>query len=405
MRIVCAAHQNGRIGGVESYLADVIPALRAAGHGVAGWFETADAARQPILSAADGITSWVADADPRSFDALREWRPDVIFAHGFRSPAHERRLLDIAPAIFFAHSYYGTCISGSKTQQSPSPVTCEREFGWRCLALYYPRQCGGRNPLTMARQYRLQHERRTLLERYERIVVASGHMAREYARHGLGGKVRVAPLPVAQGPATLPARPDSAEWRVLYLGRLEHTKGALIALESAAAVSESAGRPVTLQISGEGSLMTVLRQRAARLRDTHPRLRVEITGWIDARERTASLERADLLLVPSYWPEPFGLVGPEAGARGLPAVAFAVGGIPEWLTDGVNGRLVAANPPSVPGFAAAILDCLGDPERLRAMRERSRLAAARHTLSRHIAQLEEVFSAAASRPTAMATAP
>ena len=50
-------------------------------------------------------------------------------------------------------------------------------------------------------------------------------------------------------------------------------------------------------------------------------------------------------MVPSIWPEPFGQVGPEAGLYGVPAAAFAVGGTPSWLTDGVNGRLAPGDPP------------------------------------------------------------
>ena len=46
------------------------------------------------------------------------------------------------------------------------------------------------------------------------------------------------------------------------------------------------------------------------------------------------------MAVPSLWPEPFGLVGLDAASLGRPAVAFDVGGIGEWLTDGANGRLV-----------------------------------------------------------------
>ena len=47
--------------------------------------------------------------------ALRAWRPDVVYMHGVADVALERALLDVAPSVLFAHSYYGTCISGTKT--------------------------------------------------------------------------------------------------------------------------------------------------------------------------------------------------------------------------------------------------------------------------------------------------
>ena len=54
-------------------------------------------------------------------------------------------------------------------------------------------------------------------------------------------------------------------------------------------------------------------------------LRAEFTGWVRPSRRTDLMRGADLLAVPSVWPEPFGLVGVEAGCVGLPAAAFDVG--------------------------------------------------------------------------------
>lgn len=54
--------------------------------------------------------------------------------------------------------------------------------------------------------------------------------------------------------------------------------------------------------------------------------------------------RATIFALPSRQ-EPFGIVLLEAGAFGLPVVASRVGGIPEILTDGDTGRLVAPDNP------------------------------------------------------------
>jgi glycosyltransferase involved in cell wall biosynthesis len=52
--------------------------------------------------------------------------------------------------------------------------------------------------------------------------------------------------------------------------------------------------------------------------------------------------KADLVIVPSRWQEPFGLIGVEAFAHGKPVIGFDVGGISEWLHDGENGFLIPA---------------------------------------------------------------
>lgn len=391
MRIAFAAHRASRIGGVESYLATIVPSLRNAGHDVACWFETDDITRESILAGEPGIKVWTAgDRHDDAVRSLRAWAPDVLYVHGLTSPVRERELLTLAPAVCFAHSYYGTCVSGSKMHLFPAPRPCARTFGYECLAQYYPRRCGGLSPVTMLHQFRLQRDRLQLLTLYDRIVVASRHMAEEYTRHGLAEKVRVVSLPV-QGPIVDGARETSSDsWQLLYLGRFEKTKGTLTALESAAIVARSTRRRVMLQISGEGSLSEQLRERARTLMGEHANLSVSITGWLRPDECVGAFDRADLLLVPSAWPEPFGMVGIEAGLRGLPSIAFGVGGIEEWLQDGVNGRITSAlSDPNE--FAAAIISCLTDPIMLALMQRQSVLAARRFSVAAHVKTLEAVL--------------
>src|SRR5438132_30986 len=59
--------------------------------------------------------------------------PDLIYAHGLLDPELEARTLAIAPGVFCAHAYYGTCISGGKTFKFPVVTPCNRPFGWHCL--------------------------------------------------------------------------------------------------------------------------------------------------------------------------------------------------------------------------------------------------------------------------------
>jgi glycosyltransferase involved in cell wall biosynthesis len=84
------------------------------------------------------------------------------------------------------------------------------------------------------------------------------------------------------------------------------------------------------------------------------------------RDPAPALQVSDLAAVPSHF-EALGLSGIEALATGLPVVASAVGGLLDFVVDGVNGMLC---PPKHP---EALADRLG---RLIADRElRTRLAA------------------------------
>jgi glycosyltransferase involved in cell wall biosynthesis len=96
--------------------------------------------------------------------------------------------------------------------------------------------------------------------------------------------------------------------------------------------------------------------------------------------------------MPSLWPEPFGLIGPEAGLSGVPSAAFAVGGIPEWLRDGVNGHLAPADPPSAAGLAEAIVRCLREPEEYSRLCAGALTAARAFSVKEHIRRLTDIFN-------------
>jgi len=102
------------------------------------------------------------------------------------------------------------------------------------------------------------------------------------------------------------------------------------------------------------------------------------------------LTDAAVLAVPSVWPEPFGLVGLEAAARGVPAVAFDTGGIRQWLHHDVSGLLV----PPAGGFRAmaTALATILDDRALRDRLSRGAIAAATAmSLDAHADALERVL--------------
>ncbi len=398
MRIAVVNWSARRAGGAEHYVANVIPALTGSGHAVALWAETdAPADREPIAPRDQLPTFVVRDLGrDAALSALRGWAPDVIYAHGLLSPPLEARVLDIAPAVFMVHGYYGTCISGAKSFQVPVARPCHRRFGPACFAQFYPRRCGGLNPVTMVAQYRTQRARLRLLSRYRTILTSSAHMRAEYLRHGLGEhQVRRVAFLVRSGSPPLGARRSPGGPRhLVFAGRMDRTKGGPLLLDAVAGVSRRLAQPLRLTLAGDGPARSSWERRAARLAAAHPPVSITFTGWLDDQRLGALFDEADLLVVPSVWPEPFGLVGPEAGLHGVPAAAFAVGGIPDWLSDGVNGFLAPGDPPRAAGLAEAIYRCLADAETHRRLREEAVRSAQRFSLQRHLHELELVLGSA-----------
>lgn len=397
MRIAIATWTSRLAGGVETYLATVIPALLQRGYEVAMLHEVDEPHdRAPLVTSA--VPQWCAADEPRAaIESLRAWKPDVVFANGMDSPELERRAMETAPTVFFAHAYRGTCISGTKSFRTPRRTSCHRTLGLPCLAHYLPRQCGGYSPATMMRLYRRESERRNLLARYAAVVAFSDHIRDEYIRHGVP-PARTSVLPSHVGSASPGPRSAYADLpeRILFVGRMEPLKGGDLLLDAIPVAEEILGRPLHARFVGDGTERGRLEAKARAWAATRRASRVEFTGWLGADARDRLLAATDLLVVPSVWPEPFGLVGIEAAAFGVPAAAFDVGGISQWLTDGVNGHLAGADPPTARSLASAIVRCLVDPAHHARLGEGARKLAASHTPQAHVTALEEVLLAAAA---------
>lgn len=400
MRIGIATWTRRLAGGVESYLADLVPALLDRSHDVALLHEVDEPAdRAPITDAA-GVPQWcAAGAAARALAALTAWRPDVIYAHGLDDPALETQVAAIAPAVFFAHAYRGTCVSGTKSFAALSHTTCDRRLGWQCLLHYFPHRCGGLNPVTMARLYKRETQRRDRFGQYAAVVMFSRHIQSEYVKHGVPReRTHRLPchLPSAAGLPTVGKAVAELPSRILFIGRMEALKGGHVLLDALPEVQKSLGRPLNVTFLGDGRLRPQWEAQAGRLFPPGAATRVEFAGWAGPEERQRRLCEADLLVVPSLWPEPFGLIGLEAAAHGVPSAAFDVGGIGEWLVDGVSGYLAPANPPRAGALAAAIVKCLRDGGAQAALSRGALQIASRHSLGAHMTALLDVLTAASA---------
>lgn len=384
-------------GGIETYVDFLLSAVANCGYEVALWTEQDSPVDRLPLTVPARASRWCAATDgvEASVSALERWAPSVLLVHGMVDETLEARLLGLAPAVFVAHTYTGTCISGGKTLVFPRPRPCARQFGPACLALFYPRRCGGLSPVTMIRDYRRQVRRLEIIRSYARVLTLSEHMRREYVRHGFApDRVRTLPAyrpaepalqsPIDPGPHDVPT--------LLFLGRMDPLKGCHVLIDALPIVQVRLGRRLRLVIAGDGPDRTRCEERAARVRSSQ--IEVEFRGWVDAVGRSRALAETDVVVLPSLWPEPYGLSGLEAAAAGVPVAAFGVGGIPEWLHEG-RGRTAPADPPTAAGLAEAICGCLSMTRRASATLDTLRDQQTRHVAAL-IAALDDVASQARS---------
>lgn len=391
MRILIATAHRNMVGGVEKYLQRVIPALINAGHQAAMLY---DYRFDPVKERIDppelnvpccGASEEGPEAGLRF---ARQWKPDIVYSQGIENHCLQSTLLNDYPTVLYAHNYIGTCISGEKCHAFPVPRPCDRQFGPTCALLYLPRRCGGLNPATMWKMYRAAQGRNADLRRYAAILVASSHMRSEFERHGVSpDRIGVAALP---NPAAeqAPSRSPSANLpnRLLFLGRLTKLKGGSQLLRAIPLAERKLGRRLSLTVAGDGPERSGLQATARR-----KNIDCTFTGWIGNAEKNELLAQADLLVLPSLWPEPFGLVGIEAGAHGVPAAGFDVGGVRDWLIEGYSGEVAPGNPPTVEGLAGAICRAVADPDHHQHLCRGAREVAGRFHMAAHLRQLESTF--------------
>ena len=397
MRIAVVSYSRRKIGGTEQNLDVVLPEFSRRGHDSIFAYVCDEPQSRDVIRTAHstGLLNIGATGRLRALAAIRAFQPDVINVHGEIPPSLQSALPEIAPAAYSMHNYYGSCISGLKTFQFPIVQPCSRRFGAACLGLYFPRRCGGKSPVTMLRRFQTERERLRSLTKFDAVIVYSAHMEAECLRHGLHPE-RVYGLPyevAARSHFTSSEihTPLESEARLLFVGRMEKLKGGCKLIDALPMIRARLRRRVTLDLGGDGPDRPSWQARALSVMARDSAISINFHGWLDRPSVERHLALAHLLVVPSLWPEPFGKVGPEAAAFGVPVAAFAVGGISEWLTAGVNGFLAPGDPPTSSGLSEAVSKCLEDPELYLRLREGAVQSAQRFHLKGHVDHLLRLF--------------
>jgi glycosyltransferase involved in cell wall biosynthesis len=397
VRIAVTAASQGVIGGAETYIAQSLKAFLARGHQVAFGFERASTPERALDRGLEPVTRLDLGAMTRSvfLDQLTAFDPDIVFLHSFENPDLDLELTRRFRTVLFVHSFYGTCATGWRVHRLPRRQICTRKFGPACLPLNYLRGCGARDPLKLVDLYTIQRARAGVLEGLTATVVASEYMRQVYLEHGIPqSKLHVLPYPVEGLVDPTPPPPSQALDRVLFLGRLTSGKGCARAVQATARCQHALGRRLHLTVAGEGPELLRCQRLAMRLG-----VEVDFVGWIGPARRLELLRKADVLIVPSLWPEPFGIVGIEAAAVGLPAVAYSAGGIVDWLRPGETGELADGSHFGPRPLAAALERALRDPAHHRQLQLGAWRIAHEFDTERHFSRLEKLFLELSMRET------
>ena len=142
-----------------------------------------------------------------------------------------------------------------------------------------------------------------------------------------------------------------------------------------------------LILAGEGPELPALQERIRRLGLER---NVLMTGHLPYEEIGRVFAGAWVQVVPSRWPEPFGMVAPEAMMRGVAVVASDLGGLREIVRDGRTGYLVP--PGDAARLAASLLELLQNRELADRMgRDARDVAVATFGIEAHVDRFLELY--------------
>lgn len=198
----------------------------------------------------------------------------------------------------------------------------------------------------------------TLLRGADTLYACSAYVAEQFP--GLRFTVAYTGTHLVDGPLPTPRRPMAGRDVpvILCVGRVNRWKGQDLLVEALTALQRE-GREFRCRLvggafPGEEHLVDELRERAARAGMLD---RIEFIGEVD--DPAELFASADLVVVPSKVPEPFGKVVVEAMALGRPVIATTPGGPAEVIRSGVDGLLVPAG--DLVSLTAALRQLLSDP--------------------------------------------
>lgn len=291
------------------------------------------------LAAARGIWNRTAARRLRALAAEFDPATTVLHTHGFIKAlsASIGPVLTSGPlpSVFTMHDYFLACPNGGFFDYQRNEICSRKAMGFSCLTT----NCDARKPVhkawRVARQAVISGPGR--MPRGFKDVICISETQRRILEPYLGKETRLHHVPNPVDMDGSAASSGRAKSLFVFVGRLSPEKGGLLFAEAA-------------KVAGVKAVFVGDGPDAAEIRIRYPEF--EVTGWVEPSEVQSWIGRAKVLVFPSLWREPFGLVALEALGRGVPVVAGAWNAAAEIVRDGENG--VIFDTPTVESLVAAL---------------------------------------------------
>jgi glycosyltransferase involved in cell wall biosynthesis len=348
MRILHINKYNHERDGVGRYMHDVMRLADAHGHATAvlamhypknnpsPWehffvsnLETARAGKGIDALRQLARTFWSYEAYKKTCAIISAFKPDVIHAHNLYthlSPSVLSAAKDMGiPVILTAHDY-GYISANYGLFDGVAPISARASWREITKTKYIKNSALATGVVDAI--IRIQKKFGMWTNGVTHILTAS-----EAVKHALieGGYreslIQSVPLPSGTYDVYENETPIlNRAQRIIFASRFETYKGIDVVMELVARMPD-----VEFVCIGHGKEEEKLRILAARAKN------LNVISVLPPRELWEMIRGSAGVIMPSRWPEPFGLVALEALALGTPAMVSSLGGLSEIVEHGVSG--------------------------------------------------------------------
>ncbi|WP_299323378.1 glycosyltransferase [Parasphingopyxis sp.] len=293
---------------------------------------------------------------------LEDHQPDVIHVHhsiwiGLEFLELARKILPNVKIIYTLHEYVAICNSRGQLYRYHENGICNDSSPDQCVKCF---------PDRSAEEFIL---RRRMFKRafglVDHFIAPSAYLRQRFVDWGIP-KDNISVVP--NGHKSV--RPDdwtpkaSASLNVFgFFGQFVDAKGIDILLMAARVAADRVKEDIEVKIFG-GNKQHASEDYVARieaiLEDAPKNLTVREMGSYSRRNVFDLMTGIDWAVVPSVWPETFGLVVSEAWDARRPVIAARAGGLDDRIVDGKNG--LSFPPGSTERLANIIEDCIGNAD-------------------------------------------
>lgn len=389
MRILVVNEFIGDVGGAERYTAEVCEELACRGwdvhlaYGEKKGYDLPKFSSTQLGSDVLGLPRWFKSPSLEPLiNLIDSFKPDLAYLQNVLNPEAVCAVSRKVPTFRFLHDHRLFCPEGKLLWRNLQP--CEKPFDSLCLFTTAWHGCMGRNPRSILAHMKVMPKAIAAARNIKVIIVASDYMKRCLLKQGFAeNRLWVNPLfprfPVGEGQ-------EPKGTCLLYVGQLSRRKGVPGLLK----IADQFPEPVKLILVGEAPTKEENQEVERCLMHLSRPERVTRVGWKSGDDLLRLYRKSFALIMPSLWPEPFGLVGIEALSQATPVIAFDVGGLGEWLRATGGGELISRG--DWTKLAEAVKRLFEDDATRKKLGEQGRAYVEREmTLKRHVDRLEETF--------------